>query len=142
MKAETKLINFDNPEKKREFQQWAGRQRGVWEITVKERKFQRTPNQNRYYHAAVVSEWAMWVREEYGDPTITHEQAHEALKKIILGTRDKVFPNGEVIEIIPTSHDMEVDEFGIYIDKCRQFLSEFCGVEALTPEQYYEGKAA
>lgn len=83
----------------------------------------------------------MWIREEYADPFITHDQAHEALKKIILGTRDKMLPNGEVIEITPTSHDLEVDDFSAYIDKCKLFLSEFCNVEVLSPEEFYESKS-
>lgn len=140
MKPETKLIDFDDPEKKRNFQQWAGRQRGLWEITAKPRKLRRSLNANAFYHAAVVSEWAMWIREEYGDQFITHEQAHVALKKVILGTIDRPLPNGEVIEIVPTTHDMDADTFSAYVEKCILFLSEFCGIECLRPEMNGESK--
>lgn len=114
---------------------------GLWEISMKPRKFTRTLTQNSYYWAAVVSPFCDWLRTEWADRTIELEQAHELLKARILGTKELVKKDtGEVIEITRSSRNLDTTEFGEFIDKAAAWLAEFTGIVILSPEMYFEGE--
>jgi hypothetical protein len=59
----------------------------------------------------------------------------------VLGPKEKVLEDtGEVIELIPTTHDMDQVEFGVYLDKAKEFLEEFAGVVVLGSDLFWESK--
>jgi hypothetical protein len=98
-------------------------------------------NANSYYHVAVCAPFLEWLKENWGDNSITHEQAHELLKRKVLGTIDKVDKTtGEVYEITPTTHDMDVAEFGEFIEKASAWLAEFCSIVVLDSDLFWESK--
>jgi hypothetical protein len=134
------VVNMDDVPTKRRFMQKVQTMSGLWEIQMKPRKFTRSLNQNGYYFAAFVPVFTEWLRDEWGDPSITTEQAHIELKKAVLGVRTKVSEQtGEVMELIPTTHDMDSYDFSNYLDKAAEFLARACGIVVLTPEMYFEG---
>ena len=118
-----------------------GTLQGLQEVSIKPRKLTRSLNANAYYWSAVISPWLQWLREEWGDTSITAEQAHIALKKAVLGMREKMRPDGEVMELVPTTHDMDKQEFGQYIESAAKFLAEFASIVVLEPEMYFESPA-
>lgn len=138
-KEPPQVVNFDNLDTKRRFMQRVQTLKGLQEVSIHPRKKTRSLNANAYYWAAVVQPFTEWLRDEWGDPAITSEQAHEILKVKVLGTRDKVVENGEVIELIPTTHDMDKYDFANYIDKASAWLAEFCQIVVLSGDLFWEG---
>lgn len=135
------VVNLDDVKVKRRLMSKIGTMKGLWEISIRPRKKTRSLNANAYYHSAVCSPFKEWLRENWGDPSITHEQAHEVLKRKVLGTIDKVDEStGEVFEITPTTHDMDQVDFGNFIEKAAAFLAEFCSIVVLPPEMFFEEK--
>lgn len=140
-KEPPQVLNFDSVETKRRFMQRVQKLKGLQEVSIHPRKKTRSLNANSYYWIAFVQPWTEWLRDEWGDPTITTEQAHAVLKLKVLGAKEKVIEStGEVIELIPTTHDMDKDEFGIYLDKAKEWLAEFANIVVLDSDLFWESK--
>lgn len=138
-KEPPQVVNFDDLGAKRRFMQMAQRLKGLQEVSINPRKKTRSLNANAYYWAAVVQPFTEWLRDEWGDPAITTEQAHTVLKKQVLGAKEKVIEStGEVIELIPTTHDMDKYDFADYLDKASAWLAEFCGIVVLSSDLFWE----
>lgn len=143
--AETlkQIVNFDNLTVKRQFMEGVRSMTGLWEVSLKPRRFTRSLSQNAYLHAAFVPPFCEWLREEWGDPSITTDQAFIELKKAVLGPRTKVNERtGETMELTPTTHDMDTATFGVFLDSAAEFLARACGIVVLSPEIYFEIPAA
>jgi hypothetical protein len=139
--AETlkQVVNMDNLTTKRRFMQKVQTMTGLWEISMKPRRFTRSLNQNAYYWAAVVTPFTEWLRSEWGDNAITPQQAHEALKQKVLGTKELLNKQtGEVIEITQSSKVLDTHEFGEFIENAAAWLAEFAGIVVLSPELFWE----
>jgi hypothetical protein len=139
MSESVMILDMNDLNTKRKLMTRIGSLKGLWEVSLKERKRTRTLNQNSYYFAAVVTPFRDWLRETDGDPSITTEQAHEALKSAVLGTRTVVnSATGEVVEIPPPTRTMKSDDFTAYVEASAKWLAEFCGIVVLEPEMFYE----
>jgi len=135
------VVNFDSVESKRRVMQRIQKLKGLHEVSIKPRKKTRSLNANAYYWAAYVRPFTEWLRDEWGDPTITGEQAHALLKTRVLGPKEKLIEDtGEVIELIPTTHDMDKYDFGNYLDSAAKFLAEFAGIVVLSSDLFFESK--
>lgn len=139
-KAERTTWNLTDVASRRRLMQHIGSLRGLWDVTFKQRVKTRSLNQNAYWWAAIIPPWLEYVREQYGDPTITKEQAHVALKRILLGTKDKPLKNGEVIEIVPDTHDLDQIAFSQLIEQAAQWLGEFCEITVIPPGLFFDEK--
>lgn len=117
-----------------------GTLQGLQEVSIRPRKLTRSLNANGYYWSALIVPWLNWLRAEWGDSSITAEQAHIELKKAVLGVREKVREDGEVMELIPTTHDMDKETFGQYIESASRFLAEFASIVVLSPDMYFESE--
>lgn len=112
---------------------------GLYEVRIKPRKRTRSLDQNSYYWAAYIPGWLEWLRQTEGDPSITSEQAHIALKCAVLDPKTVVNKStGVAVEIPPTTHDMDTRQFSIYLDLAAKFLAEFAGIVVLPAESFYE----
>lgn len=132
------VLDMDDLQVKRQFMSKIGTLSGLWEVSLYKRRFQRTNKQNRYYHVAVVAPFREWLREQWGDPEISHEQAHIELKKAVLGVKEKINERtGEIMELVPPSHNKDTWEFTLFLDKCAEFLARFAGIVVLTPDEFY-----
>ncbi len=141
-KAETQLVNFDNLPEKRQVLNAIQNLSGLYEVSIKQRKLTRSLSQNSYYWSAFIPSWLTWLRENYGDPSISAEQAHIALKEAVMGKKELLNEKtGKVIAIVPDSHTLDTEEFGIYLDNAAHFLAEFAGIVVLPPEVYFEEKS-
>lgn len=138
MKGDLKsIVDMDDVPTKRQFMQAVQTMTGLWEIQMKQRRFTRSLNQNRYYWSAVVTPFTEWLRKEWGDNDVQLEQAHELLKHKILGARELVNKKtGDVIEITRSSRTLDTTEFGEFIDKAAAWLAEFTGIVVLAPEMF------
>lgn len=145
MSAETlkQVYDMDDLPTKRRVMQSVQGMNGLWEISMKPRRFTRTPSQNNYYWAAVVTPFTEWLRGEWGDNDIQVEQAHELLKTKILGTKELLNKEtGEEIQIIRSSKMLDTTEFGEFIDKAAAWLAEFTGIVVLSPDLFWESPAS
>lgn len=139
-KADTHLVNFDDLPQKRQFLQGVQGLSGLWEVTLKQRKYTRSLSQNAYWWVAVVQPFSEWLTSEWGEP-VELEQAHELLKHKILGTKELVNKStGETIEITRSSRQLDTKEFGDFIEEAAQWLAQFTGIVVLPPEIFYQSK--
>lgn len=134
------VLNLDDIETKKRLMSKIGRLRGLHEITIKPRRKTRSLQANAYYWTAYIPGWLEWLREASGEPWITKEQAHEALKKHVLGTMPIINKEtGEIIdEMIPDSRFMDTQEFGEYLDRAAEFLASFAGIVVISSELFFE----
>lgn len=131
------VVNMDDTPTKRRFMQAVQRMGGLWEISMKPRKYTRSLSQNSYYWAAVVTPFTDWLRNEWGDSNVQVEQAHELLKTKILGTRELVNKQtGELLEITRSSKMLDTTEFGEFVDNAAAWLAEFTGIVVLPPDLF------
>lgn len=135
--AESVVLNMDDIDAKRALMSRVGALKGLWEVTLKARKKTRSLDANRYYWAAVVTPWLAWLRESDGDPLIDKEQAHEALKAAVLGTKSVASTaTGGAVRVPPRTRGMKSDEFAAYVEAAAKFLAEFCGIVVLPSEMF------
>ena len=114
---------------------------GLYEVSIKPRKRTRSFKANKYYFVAVAAPFAEWLRREWGDPSVTSEDAHEILKVKILGWDERLIEGtNETIKRIPRSRSLTPAEFGTLVDQSAAWLAEFCGIVVLPPELFYESK--
>lgn len=134
------VLDMDSLHNKRRLLTKIQNLKGIWEFKMRPRKRNRSLNANSFYWAAYIPGWLEWLREASGEPWITAEQAHEALVKHVLGTKEIVNKEtGEVVyEARPSTHDMDSTEFAQYLDRAAEFLASFCGIVVLPPEVYFE----
>ncbi len=137
------VLDMDSLHNKQRMMSKIGKLKGVWEFEMRPRKKSRSLNANAYYWAAFIPGWLEWLREASGEPWITAEQAHEALKKRVLGPKEIV--NKETGEIIddaaPSTRDMDTQEFTDYLDRAAEFLASFCGIVVLPSEVFFEQRS-
>lgn len=139
MKQPPQIFNFDDLAVKRQFMAHVGTLRGLYEVTLKPRKKTRSLDQNRYYWSAFVSPFTAWLQVEWGDPSITTEQAHDEMKRAVLGVKTKVNERtGEVMELMPPSRSMDTLEFSDYLERAAEFLARVAGIVVLPAEMFYE----
>lgn len=125
---------MDDLEIKRQIMSKIGTLKGVWELSLKRRRYNRSLDQNAYYWVAVVTPFVHWLKDEWGD-SIEPEQAHEMLKHKILGVKYKEVA-GESLPIVPSTRVLDVEEFSVYVEKCAAWLAEFCGIVVVPSEVF------
>jgi len=125
-RQEALILNMDDVHVKRQLMSKIGTLSGVWKLTLTRQRFRRTLDQNAYYWVAVVTPFVEWLHDEWGDK-IEPDQAHEMLKQRILGVKYKEIA-GQPLAIPPSSRNLDIEEFSIYVEKCIQWLAEFCGI--------------
>lgn len=142
-KAETVTLDFNDIAVRRQFMGHVGTLKGLWDVTLKERKRTRSLDANAYYWAAYIPYWHEWLKEASGEPWITKEQAHKMLVKHVLGVKPIVNQaTGEVIdEIIPETHTMDTEEFNQYLERAAEFMASFCEIAVMPAESFYEPPA-
>ena len=132
------IVNLSDHEVKRKLMSEIGRLSGPYEVLIRQVKRTRSLDANAYYWSAIATVFADYLREQYGDPFITKEQAHEVLKKTVLGMKEK-YINNVKIEVPRDTKDMSVEEFSAYIEGCIKFLAEFAEIVVVPSELFYEG---
>jgi hypothetical protein len=133
------IVNLSDLATKRQLMAEIGRLSGPHEVLIRKIRPRRSLNANAYYWSAIAGVFTDYLREQYGDPHITKEQAHELLKRTVLGMKEKYIREGVKIEIIPDSRNMSTEEFNDYIEGCIKFLAEFAEIIVVPSDLFYEG---
>lgn len=140
-RAEVTTWNFSEIRDKRKFIEHVNTLKGLHDVSIKPRKLTRSLNQNSFYWAAYVTPFAHYLRAEWGDPSITLEQAHDVLKRALLPVRTKVIKEtGEVMELTPSTRLLDTLEFSIYLDAAKEFLGRNCCIDVLDSDLFWESK--
>lgn len=119
-------------EKHRLMRQISGLKPGLYSVSIKPKRKTRTLDQNAYYFVAVVTPFAEWLREQYGDPHIDNEQAHEMLAVKVLGLQHGV--------LVPRTRTLNTKEFSDYIENAAAWLAEFAEIIVIPSDLFYEMK--
>ena len=137
MPKESLILNFDDPAIKRQFMSKIGTLRGVWDVQMKPRRYNRSLDQNAYYWAAVVTPFAEFLSEEWGEK-ITVDQAHELLKVKHLVIPSKVI-GGVRVNLVLESRKLDGGEFSAYIERCIGWVAGMFAV-LVVPSEGFLGK--
>jgi hypothetical protein len=135
------ILDLDDVNIRRKLWEKVRTLRGLWEVDFRPIKPKRSLQQNRYYFGCFVLPWRDWLRENYGDPTITSEQAHEELKRAVIGSKRIVHKEtGDVIELVPDTRDKDTTEFSVYLEQAGEFLARFAEIVVIEPERFLTGE--
>ena len=128
-----RIIDFDDPQVRRRVLDGMAKLAGKWRLTLTRYRPRRSDRQNAYYWPVVVGDWHAWLVEQ--GHQVTRHQAHEALKQMFLREQIVDETTGELIsEYTRSTATLETDEFSAYVEQCRQFLAEFCGLDVPDPD--------
>jgi hypothetical protein len=110
---------------------------GKYRLTILRDVPRRSDRQNNFYHPAFCEPLAEWLTETQGE-TFTMLDAHEFFKNRYL-LKPVVDSFGEVLGYVTGSTTtLNTEEFNEYLDKCGQFLVEFCDIPIPDPADYHE----
>jgi hypothetical protein len=131
MSRESEIWNLGEvSEKHRLMRQISTLPAGLYEVLIKPKRKTRTLSQNAYLHAGLVAPFAEWLREQYGDPHITLDQAREMLAVKVMGLQHGV--------LVPRTSTLTTDEFSAFIDSAAKWLQDFCEITVIPSELFYE----
>lgn len=129
------FLNLDDLGLKRRLLTWIGTLRGVYEVTIRPRKINRSNQANAFLWAAINTPLAE-AMTVMGDVVYLPQDAHDYLKMIYAPKSFMDPSTGEVIRLPGDTHDMSVDEFSAYIEKCIACCARDFGLIVLTKEQW------
>lgn len=136
MKQNTIALNLSDPVTQRKLRGRISQLRGLWELTLDPIRPTRSLQANKYYWISVIAPFKEWLWENWGDITITNEQAHVELKKNVLGEQEIVNEAGQKLLLVPDTHEMTTAEFATYIDHAAEWLARNCGIVVLPSELF------
>lgn len=133
--------NLSDIEQKRRLMGQIQKLSGLQEVSIRPRKLTRSFKANKYYFVACVAPFRDWLRENYGDSSISLDQAHEMLVVAVLGWDERHSENtGKTLKFRPRTHTLDSAEFAEYVDKSAAWLAEFAEIIVLPPDLFYESK--
>lgn len=136
-KAEKTCWNLSDVRDKRRLLEYIAQLKGLYDVTLRPRRITRSLQANSYYWVSTVTPFAHWLREQYGDPSITLEDAHDVLKRQLLGVRAKEIGK-DTIEIPASTRVLDKIEFADYIDQCAAWLADFCGLVVVDSKLFFD----
>lgn len=112
---------------------------GSHRISITKERKRRSDGQNKYFHAVVVGEFVKWCREQ-GNPW-SEEEAKDHLKRRFLTKSWVDEKTGEIFEATAKTSQLTTVEFMDFIDLCRAWILDFCGIDVEPPNPYYKREA-
>lgn len=116
---------------------------GVYELSIKKCRATRTQNQNEYLWGCVYPILLDALLDAGWELTST-EQVHEFFKHQM--AQDKVINRhtGEIMSLPTSTATMDTTQFSAYIDKLKDYASEYLGVEIPEADKFwkYNGKTS
>ena len=106
------------------------------EFTVRKAIDRRSSPQNRYYWGVVVPAIHKGLRD--GGMEITRQGTHDLLKFRFLKEEHPVGKDGEFVTLIPSTSDLDVEQFIAYTDACIRFAAEYLNTRIPGPGEQGE----
>jgi hypothetical protein len=135
------FLNFDDVAVKRRLISFIGSRRGIHKVEIAPSRPTRSVRANAFYWAAIATPFAEFLSDQ--EPKLfSPEDAHDVLKRNLLPSRLVVNPvTGEVMaKLIGETRTMTTEEFADWIERCRAWLDEKCGLVTLDPGEDFAGK--
>lgn len=110
---------------------------GIYIITIKKVRRQRSNKQNGYlwgYAYPLLLKGMINVGWEFA----TIEQIHEFFKGQFTSEQIVNKDTGEVVEIPSSTSEMDTVTFNTYVDKLREYASEYLGMELPEPDKNWK----
>ena len=127
------ILNFSQPAVKRMVLAHIKTLQGMYWFELRRCRDQRTLAQNAYLFGVIYPHVRDGMEEVWGE-TLSVEQVHVFLKKKFLAQPVVNRQTGEVMgETVGSSADLDVKQFGEYIDNIIRFASEFLNIEIPLP---------
>lgn len=104
---------------------------GDYILTIEPDKLKRTSPQNRYYHGVVLQTLRQCLTAN--GHKVNAQQVHDLMRMKFLSETLDV--NGQSITSMRSTTELNVEEFGNYIDSIVQLVAEWFGV--VVPESEY-----
>lgn len=129
------IVNFDDPRERGNLMVMLSQCKGEHRVTIVRHRKRRSDAQNAYYWAVVVPLFAEYVRTEWGEESVSNDEAHAILRDRFL-SRDLVNPvTGECVTIPGSSAKLNTVQFNEYLEKCIAFLAS-CQIRVPEPSRY------
>ena len=125
------FVNFDEAHACNVFIIALRRLRGKYRIKITKYRLKRSDKQNKRYWAAIVAQFADWLREQGNE--FTNLQAHELLKYRFLRKTFVDTKTGEALDYTRSTTELDTAEFNQFMDAAENWLAEFCGI--IVPEE-------
>lgn len=119
-------------EKHRLMRQISTLPKGLYEVLIKPHRKKRTLDQNAYMHVAIVEPFRDWLAENWGE-SLDHDQVFETLKLAVMDVEKT-----EGITIMPSSRNLNVQEFSEFVEKAIEFLAVKCDIAVIPSDLFYE----
>ena len=116
-------------------QQWNELGDCKFRITIEKLYKKRSLEQNSYYWHVVLHEFVKGYKETTGEQ-ITREMAHDILKGRF--NVKEVMLGGSPVLVPQSTTELSTAEYGEYIEKCRDFVAEFFGIDIPAPGEQSE----
>lgn len=131
------LIDLSNQEQRWRLISHLQTLRGMHRIEILRHRPRRTDRQNRYYWPGFVTPFASWLTEQYGEE-VSADEAHEHLKGVFNSRELMDRQTGIKTKFVQSTTKLSTVEFNQYLDRCAQFLADFCGIVVPEPNVYHE----
>ncbi len=136
MSKGSEIWNLAEPaEKHRLMRQISSLPKGLYDVLIKPRRFNRSLDQNAYMHVAVVDPFRDWLNENWGE-RFDHDRAFETLKLAVMDI-EKV----DGISIMPSTRKLDVGEFSEFLERAIQFLAVKCDIAVIPSDVFYENNS-
>ncbi len=138
-----KHINMDDLQQKQKVVRMVGTLKGYWRLAFKRSRPARSLSQNRYYFGVVVKALVDWMHDENGEK-VEQLEAHDWLARRFLGACVAVDHCAGKIQIEKrhSTHTLTTVQFSEYIEQCRDFLADYCGIITEDPNPAWREECA
>jgi hypothetical protein len=128
MSKERAIFDFSNAGVKRMAKRLIDQCDGLFWWELSRARDQRSLEANGYYWGVVLPYFAKGLTDAWGE-TWTADEAHEECRKMYL-TKIKVNQKtGEVTKVVRSTTDLDVPEFGEYLDKIIKHAAEYLNTD-------------
>ncbi len=129
-----RIINFEDHRQVAQLTAGLRQMKGRWRIDFTKYRKRRTDPQNRYYYGVIVKEFHRFLRDQ--GETYTRDRAHRILAAKFLREQETDPITGKpLVETVRSTADLNVEEFGEYIELCIAWLADFFGIVVPPPEE-------
>ena len=100
---------------------------GIYDIRIEPKKNTRSLQQNRAWFGCIVTPFAQWIQDEWGEPC-SKLRAHEILKKELAQETIVNQKTGQAFDYILETHTMNTERFSRLMDDGMNFVAKMCGI--------------
>jgi len=128
-----RLVDLDNPETKRRVLRWFGTLGGMYRVTAVPAAPTRSNRQLGWYFAEIAGALAEYLTEQE-IRKVTAEEAHEILKREVLGVPIFHPTLGRQVAVFVPHSPGTTEQFADYCDRARAWLADTFGIVTNDPE--------